>query len=783
MADPKIFPEGKPIKKDSIFPEGSPIPRDMAGSGDGPALSTTGPTAFTERLSEFGGEVVDTVKEGIERVPKRLGQVSKGAYDFMNEAHEASPDTGPMTNTFDIGKKVISGLIGAGTVAQEKWDELGPNEKKALIVRLGATTAATIATGGQSLLIQALAASTGNLVGGEISEEMGYEEDTPLFSKAKMKEAGAGFVEGFLLTKLLSATGKGLQYTGEKTRGASVPLADKKLAALDKPGAMTGLTTVGKNTGGEMHLVKDMKAGEKTMAKVLLDEFPDTIKNADEFGDALNMSLKARRQTKASLVTNFDRALQSSKGQVRDFTLKDVGLPRVQKQIAELKKTGVSSDVIADLENFKNEMADAFSKPMGQGIGGRLYTRKSFGEMQDLLDGIYKKQRRLKAFDDNMLSKQGVNPSANTNAEAIKIYGEAGADIRKAIQKKAAELERKGHLSKGSAQRLADTNQEIHDLMPWKDGSDRFSYADYQTTKQPQPGSLMQPPGSNFSNGQSLKSMATDTLSSPITGPIVERARVNAALEFAPETYASMQDAAGLTLGRLNTPNIQGQGLTGRVIGPGEEMAGQAMSSVAASGAPLVGANVGVQAPIPVIMQKDQMDGSIGDFERSVSDPLSMEQIENDPNIPPEVLESIQQSKNGTMYEKLRTFGKLKIATRNLGYFPPPPMQGIYSYTATPGSEYRGQKVLGVITDESEAHIYLDAINQIPDIEKRTRLKSAFNSPGKYVLEIPTTLKAIPTPEPKKKSPAPEPKEPESSTAAINMDGGATEMERVVHDY
>jgi len=120
--------------------------------------------------------------------------------------------------------------------------------------------------------------------------------------------------------------------------------------------------------------------------------------------------------------------------------------------------------------------------------------------------------------------------------------------------------------------------------MPWMDGARRLKFAKYQTMKQTQPGSMMQPSGSAFSNNQSAKSVATDLATSPITDPILERARANASLNFVPDTIGTMQDIAKMQLGRMSVPRTAGQGLSGRVIGPGLEALGGGMSQVAQSG-------------------------------------------------------------------------------------------------------------------------------------------------------------------------------------------------------
>lgn len=771
--DPSVFPEGEAIEENQVFPEGEAI--DEGSSQPGFFDAAKGAIRdFAEGTGEVAEKVAGQIKGGV-----------KGAINFADEAYKASPDTPPMQSPFDIGTKVMSGLIGAGKVSKEKWDALGSNEKKAIITRLGAAVAGAVVSGGGSLVVQAASAALGGQLGGELSEELGYEKDTPFYSKEKLKEGAANFITGTLLNTVLSASGKATTKAGETVSRASVPVSELEKATLGKPGAMTGQLTVGKNTAGEMHLVKDMKAAEPTMSKVLLDEFPDTIKNADEFADSLNASISSRVAEKEGLISSFDKALDASKGQVSNFTLKDVGVPQLQKEIRRLKKTGISGDSVKALEGLRDDMLEAFSKPKGQGQTGRVWVRKNFQEMQDLLDEAYKKQRALKAFDDNALAQSGTNPGVMAaNKEAIRVYQVTIDSLKKNVVRKATELERKGFLGNGKASRLGEVNGEIHDLIPWRDGADRFSYADYQTTKQVQPGSLMQPPGSPFAHGQSAKSMATDIATRPLTDPLIRRQAAREALDFAPGTYGNMQDAAKMTLGRMAVPGTEGQGVLGRLVGPGLEEAGGAMSTLASSGAIPAVVSSGAQSPLPVLGNPQQMTGTVLDFDAITNDPMSMEMLNADPDISPETHAALEQSQNGTRYEKNIALGKLKIDARNKGWFPPPPMQGIHSFITTPGQEYQGAPVKGIITDQNEAAVYLDAVNQIPDVSRRAQLKSAFNSPqGRYVLEFPKSLLPVPQPEKKPKTKEPEPIEDAGEGSSAKTSDGGDSLERVLHDY
>ena len=781
LPEPK-YPVGDPIEEgQETYPVGEPI--------DERTFTQKAGDAFNSGM-DF---VVETGADAIRNTAMAPVKAFQAAANFMDESQKAAPYTGEFKGTAkDIGAKVVSGLIGMGKVAENKWNAMGENEKASFKLRMGTAAIAAAATGGSSIIVQAAVQGGAQLLAGEMAEEAGFEKNTPFFSREKMKRAGSDFIASNLIPQMLRVTGVGIKKTGEKIRGASVPAADKTRAALAEPGALTGQTTVGKNTPGEMQLKRDMQAGERTMGKVLLDEFPDTIETAGVFKSELQAAISRRKQAKMGAISSLDSALAKNAattgiGKVSGFTRRDIGLGDLKAQLRKYKRTGINTEAIDAIEELQGTLNKAFFKPAPQGIKVPLPAEVNFTGMQNILDDVYAKLRKLKDYDDNSIAQKGTNPGGNPNREAIKIYSDVAKNIREAIPKKARALELRGKAPRGLADTLEQVNEEMHDLMPWMDGARRLEDAKYQTMKQTQPGSMMQPSGSAFSNNQSAKSMATDIATSPVTDPILERARANASLDFVPETIGTMQDIARMQQGRMSVPTTTGQGLSGRVIGPGLEALGGGMSSVAQSGVIPMALNTEVQSPLPVIGQTSSMNGSLDDFNSVTNDPLSMQVIEADPDLPPEILDGLAQVKNGTQYEKLQVFGKLKIAARDKGWFPPPPMQGIHSFTALPpDTQYRGQKVLGIITDPNEAGIYIGAVSNIPDVAKRTRLKAAFNDPHNrgYVLEIPSVLKPKPTPEPTPSAVEPESPQDDttSSTANLGTENGASNMERVLHD-
>lgn len=719
--------------------------------------------------------------------------------DFLGEAAERAPEVQdrlgipkkyqinePPGSPAWVGQQAIEAVLGAGDVLHDKLAKLPEDERNAVLTRVGTTAALTLASGpGAGVLRQAVMASLGGMLGGEISKEAGFEAATPLFTKAQATKEGASFVENLLIPGFMKGAGKVLSKTGEVTKSASVPIGAKRLAEQTKPGYLTGRFTLGKNVGGEMAMVEQLKEGEKTLAKTIKNEFPEKIQDVGEFDAALNDSIKSRKTEKASLLNRLETALSATPG-VRPFSRRDSGYAKITQTIRRLKKSGVGADMVSDLEDIQKKLTDAFTTPLAQGQTGVRLASKGIRGMADVLDESYEKLRGLRAFDDDMLAAAGKNPSQIAgHKKAIAAYKDVAKSIRESIVAKARELENAGSIRRGSAARLGELNDELHDLIPFQEASRRFGYSDYQLRKQAQPaGTLLTDPMSPGAGGGSVMSKARDIITGPVTRYPVERARLNQSLGFASDTFDDMRSAADMMLGSKPVPNTNPQGLSGRVIGPAEQAAGDALQATVQSGAlPVAQA---AQQPAIATLASSPEASTTSALGAIVNDPLSMQMIENDPDIKPETVTMLRQALNGTAYEKQKALGQFKIEARDKGWFPPSPMQGIHSFIELPNSTYHGEKVKGTITDQAEGMIFLDAVNEIPDISRRASLKSAFNSPGHYVLEFPDALRAE-----VKKAAAPIPKEPEqdlepggeSSVATSSLDEGSGAMDRVVHPY
>lgn len=761
----------------------------------------------------------DVVGTGITNAGKGVLHAPVAVADFLEKAANSEPPTpssGPSGSYLEAGKnaawetgqEVLKTLTGMGKVPVEAYEKLGPNEKKALILRLGTTAMAALATGGDSLLVktlgkesllgkaiinnpvasQAIATTAGGAVSGEVSEVAGFEKDTPLFSKEKMKRIGSDFVESYFLPKILGMIGKGVSKTGETIKDSSLPLSSLQGAEKGTSRYFAGQLTGIKNTVARPQFEQELKDGSKTMSKVMLDEFPKTIKDADGFSSALDDAIATRVADKKAAVSDLNDALTDPKSGVKPFGRNDVGYADLSSEIRKLSKTGLSDDRIQALKGLQTKLTEGFSKPLPQGQTGRMYQPKTFDDMQSLLDETYKDLREFKAFDDSAIAKGGTTPSANAaNKTAIDAYKTVVGSIKDAMIEKAKELETKGLVAAGTADKLETANAEIHELIPYQDAALDLAHKEFSASAANSPGSINQQPGSVFSKGQSLRSAAMDQVTAPITSYPVDRARVNASLNMVPDTVDNMRQSGEMLLGRKPIPNINPQGLSGP-IGIGVQAAGQGLSAIANSGLAPVAINSQVQAPIPIITQlKDSLLGHTGAaFDEIAKDPLSVSMLEADPDIPPDVMATFMHSTNTTQFEKNIALGQLKMATKDKGWFPPPVMPGIHSFIETPNMEYQGKKVLGVITDPTEGTAYLNAVNEIPDITKRAEMKSAFNNPtSHYVLEIPPSLKQTVKVQKQVIPPEPKPKEVDepAGTATIHTGSSLGNMDRVIHDY
>lgn len=739
-------------------------------------------------VKKTGSDIYHSIADGIPAAINFLKGSADKAPDLQNKFGIPEAARAPEGSLAWAGIQALEAVGGMGEEVGSKLKEMSPNERKATLTRIGTTAILTLAAGPEAgVFRQAIFSSAGDLLGGEISQKAGFEKDTPLFTKEEITKKGSNFVESLLLPKLMGIAGKGSSKLGQVTEDASVPIAAKEAAIKGKAGYLAGRMTLGKNTGNEMALVDQLKEGEKTFAKVVVDEFPDKIQDAGELRTALDNSIATRVAEKKGLMEDLNDALSSPASKSsKPFSRNQVGYQDVTQTIRKLKATGIGTSVVPDLEELQRDLTNAFSLPKKQGLPGIVANPKNFQGMSDLLDQVYDRMRGLKAFDPTNAVKAS---EVSANKQAIDAYGTVADKIKKSMASQARTLEAQGLVPSGTAKRLEDLNQEIHELIPYKEAAKRFDYSEYQTLKQPQPaGTLIQQPGSPFSGGGSLRSKMLDVVSSPVTEYPVKRARLNETLGFAPDTLSDMKQSSDLLLGRTPRPNINPQGLSGLVAGPAEQALGSGLSSTAESGIVPTLINSQVQSPIPSLQQlKDFPEANTSAaLDTIVDDPHSMQLLENDPDIDPKTIDQLKQSRNATQYEKNKALGQLKIETRDKGYFPPPPMQGIHSFIEVPNTTYQGQKVLGTITDQAEGGIYLDAVNQIPDIEKRAKLKSAFNSQGKYVLEIPNSLKPIPKPEKKvvKAEPVMKEEAQDSGTkSVVDLNSGRGNMERIVHDY
>lgn len=756
----------------------------------------------SQRLWEAAADVGDTaagaVKNGVVNAASDLGNlVTKGppaAYDFLaDSAHNAdgfSKDNGTGALEHEpgslpwMGAQAIDALGGIGRTISDRLNKLPPDQQKAILTKTGITAASVMAAGPTAgVFRQAIMASVGNLIGDNVSQAAGFEPDRPLFTKEEAKKEGGRFVENLLLPKIFGVVGSTMSKAGEAFQDASVPIGNLEKAQKAKPGYLTGRLGVGKNTAGDMAIVDTLKDGEKTLAKVVADEFPDKIDNMGEMQTALEDSISMRTSEKNSIMGNLNKALPNSG--IRPFSRNDTGYAGLTTTIRKLKGTGVGGDLVEGLEGLQSDLTDAFQKPLPQNQTGKMFNPKDFQGMNDLLDQVYDKMRGLKAFDPKNAMK-GSEVAANK--ATIRAYRDVADSIKEAIVDRATKLEAAGLVNKGTASRIGELNQEIHDLIPFQTATERAAYYEFQTMRKPQPAnSLLAPDDSAFNLSGSLRSQALDQVTKPITQYPVRRAQLRESLGFAPDTLDEMKDAAGYALGRQQVPSIEPQGVLG-AVGAAESGVGDALTGTAQSGAiPIAGA----AQPSPALYQLPQDPKTAHTTQALgaiVNDPASMQIIQNDPDINPDTVTMLEQSKNGTDFEQRKALGQFKIEARNKPWFPPPLMKGIHSFIATPGDTYHGEKVMGTITDMAEGAVFMDALNQIPDVSKRARLKSAFNSPGHFVLEFPPSLKAGGS---ARAAPAPvpvEPKEPQDiddsgSSSAPTLSAGQESMERIVHDY
>lgn len=675
-------------------------------------------------------------------------------------------------------------IIGLQLALQEAIPQLSPEEKKALITKMSSSAAGAI---GGGLVGGPLGAYAGGIAGykagQEGSEALGFEPDTPAFSEKKMHELIQVALGDVFTMGMGKYGGKYVSKAGEFARETLGNIEKMRDIARLQPDRIPALLTVGaRQNATTTALLKELREGREVFANVYLDEMKGA-KNAVGAKELLDKAISARREAKESIFDSLNSKYKAAEGADRDaflFSAEDVGINKIQKKIAELKETGIGSEAAGLQNKILDDAASPFSREVPIIAGGKEYgmsqsvpVKKTFAEMQRMLDATYDELAELKHFDYSAAGKAGADPSVLAQAKAATtVYADLAANIRSAMTSKMEALAKRGLVAEGTATKFSKLNDEMHKLMPYRTAFDNLIKTAEQTGIPNIPRTLAPNAGSPFGRSGSNMVQAVDVLAAPVTKSILERQALSAGNNFEPNVLSDLQKTSELVAGRrdpasgvsgLGTFFTQGAGMGAQATGATMQAMGQA---------PVAAAAIAAQ-------QSNVLDPD--NYDNLMANPDFLPLLQQDPDIPDETKTLVQQARNGTQYEKLKALGQLKIDARDKGWFPPPPMVGIHSYAALPKTEYRGQKVLGTITDQGESHIFLDALDRIPDVAKRTKLKSAFNSPGHYVLEIPNSLKPVPLPE----KPAPEKKEPvleePTSTAKIS-DGGAGIMERVMHD-
>ena len=736
-----------------------------------------------EGITGAGELAYDIGKGGIKATGNALANTAKTIGDTINFAGDAA---GKFAEGFNDPSKVTYGMlqrVGAALsdTARERFEKLPPDQQKMMALKLVGSGVGGLLPGG--IVLKAGMSTVGGALGEEAGEELGLKKDTPFYSKEKLEALGTNYVESVILPALAMAGGKGLSLASKKTGDSSVPIEDLRKYNQAQPGVLSGATTKGKNTDTSAHMEQVLIDGEKTLAKVVLDEFPDSIKNAQEYKNALQSAVTKRATEKKTLVTDIDNALTGK--DVSKFQLNDVGYNELGEKIKRLQKAGAERDTITELKDYKESLNRAFSEELTPEMSVR--TQKGFQEAQDVLDDTYKRMRRAQAFDDSTLAKAGQKPSAvAANEELIEVYKDIAARIKKVTEQKVKALEGSNALTKGTSDKLNNLNKEMHDLIPHANAATDLAHAELMMRKRANPGSLNE---AVKTGNRGLISRATDFAAKPFNY-FGERSRLRQQADFIPEAVSDMQQSSKLLLGREQVPDITPRGFRGGVVAPLGEIAGEGVSAVGTSGVMPAAINSDIYKPIPILnqMKEDPRSDSNLVYDEILKDPMSVEMLLGDPDLDPATVESFIKSKNFTDLEKNTALGKLKMeaAAYDKGWFPPSPMKGINSYIALPKAEYRGSKVLGVVTDPNERRAVLDAINAIPDVEKRTKMKSAFNDPNNlgYLIDFPGNIKAIPVKEKKPTMETKEVVEPENSAPAkIETGTVAGEMDRTVYDY
>lgn len=777
------MPGEKQVPSWDDLPDAPPGWDDLPEEKSSPPAPLNGDEKSTlGKVLEFGSDVIN----------KDIPQAGKNIYDTVKAGAGAVisiPSILKRASELSQGNNSVDTIHAIMQAVGEKLPDMDPDQKKALMTKMagggiGGAVGVGLApeTGGASLLLPPVLAALGMQGGQEASEEMGFEPDTPAISSDKAHLLIQSLLTNVLTEAPIQAMGQGLSKVGGFVKGKTAGMESVKDALVrGNPDHIIGQLTWGSKTAaGESPITSQMREGMGTFSRVFLDEMPNA-KNAVDAVQKLKAAITRRYEIKQGIFESLaSKAKGTSNPDAFLFSEGDLGLRSISRKIKETAETGIGGDAAAVQSAVLGDIRTGFQKQMPQPTGGYspVPIKKSFQQMQVMLDRTYEELRKLKLFDARAQGVAGVTPSQMAQvADRIEVYGDLASKIKTAMASKMEKLAKSGLIEKGTAEKFARVNSEMSDLQPFVPAFERFSDSSLQALTKDPPRSLVQKNGSIFNRNESTIGQALNRVAGPITSGFLEKGNLESAANFAPNSLSEIQKSAELMTGRRSPANPISSWTSGagQVTGKGMQLAGSALET--ASDPRIAGAiSAGVSAP--------SWNGD--DFDSVVSQPGFVQTLVEDPDISDETKRNFTQSTNATQWEKNKALGQLKIEARDKGWFPPPPMQGIHSFIKVPNATYQGEKVLGTITDQAEGGIYLDAVNQIPDIEKRAKLKSAFNSQGKYVLEVPNSLKPVPKPEkaPVKAEPVMKEESQDIGSKSVpSLHSGQGNMNRIVHDY
>lgn len=745
------------------------------------AEATPTPNPNQSALSQAGEFVTGTVTEDIPATVKETGGMLSSLSNLLERAAVINADI----DAREGYTPMVNELAGLMSAIKENFEALPPETRKAVATRMAGSTIGGVVGGLAGGAGVVPGAAAGNVIAGEINELMGWEDDTPLLTMAKAKEVRKELVQGMLVPWTLRKTGQATVAVGDKIKKASQSLDDLRKIKLAKPGALPAALTIGsKSTGSEGVLRRELARGEATFSRI------NPIANAttaDEAIEGINAAITSRRTKKLASIKSIDDAVAAvakGGGDAPLIAAKDLGLDDIKKEIEKQLKTGVGKESAKIKAEILDEFEEGFRQAIPQDAIDRSMGRtrtvsqpKTLADMQDVLDGTYEELRKLKLYDDLSISRADISPSEMAkNAARVEVYQVVADKIKDSMDKYVSNLASKGIISKEAVGGIKTLNQEMHDLIPYRTAFERFSDAAAQAITTDPPRSLVQRAGSEFVRPQSARSAALDVVTAPATRGLNERAALRAQIGFEPEVMDDINTAIGLRRGEI-APGRSQSALLG-TAGTGVSMTGEVLQQ--ATNPAAVGAIVGAAS----VARDTDFSNSVLAYDTLAQSPEFTEELEMNPDIDDEIKGKFMASKNGTAFEKLNALGQLKSAARDLGWFPPPKMQGIHSFVEIPKGKVsqRGTPILGYISDENEGEIYYDSLEEIQDVYEREDAKNAFNTQGsgrRAVTVLPPSLvsgKAKPKP-PAKPTPIGEP--PSASIDTGSSEGG----ERVVYDH